>query len=122
MNMCKEFVVVVSGSREYSNIQKIYNELQNILDEHNNVVIVEGGANGADAIAALFAKEKGIKLLTFNADWDKYKKAAGGIRNQQMLDECNPDLVIAFPLPKSKGTYDMIRRANIDGYNLKVIQ
>ena len=54
-----------------------------------------------------------MRVLAFPADWDKYHKAAGHIRNQQMLTEGKPTLVLAFhhDLARSKGTKDMVRRA-----------
>ncbi len=53
----------------------------------------------------------------FPAAWDKYGKAAGPIRNQQMIDEGRPDFVIAFHsnVGQSRGTMDMLCRANKAG-------
>lgn len=88
-------------------------------------VIIQGGAAGADRMARDFAKANGILCEQYNADWDNmdvepcvprkrkdgsiYNAAAGGIRNQRMLDEGRPDVVIAFP--GGAGTADMVRRA-----------
>ena len=54
-----------------------------------------------------------MKVIKFPAEWDKYGKAAGVLRNQQMLDEGYPDLVVYFhkDLENSKGTKDMVTRA-----------
>lgn len=75
--------------------------------------IIEGGAPGADTCAFWWSKMHGIKARTFRADWDKHKKAAGFIRNQQMLDEGKPDLVVAYP--GGNGTADMVSRAKKAG-------
>jgi hypothetical protein len=58
----------------------------------------------------------------FYADWDKHGRAAGPIRNQQMLDEGKPDLVVAFLLPQGSGTLDMIRRTEKAGIEVRVIE
>jgi hypothetical protein len=47
------------------------------------------------------------------ADWEKLGRSAGPIRNQAMLDEGRPDLVVAFP--GHHGTADMVRRARAAG-------
>jgi hypothetical protein len=84
--------------------------------------VMEGGAKGADAAARAWACRPFspgvlIEHFPFPADWDKYGKAAGPIRNQQMLDEGHPDMVIAFhdDLTNSKGTKDMVKRAKKAG-------
>lgn len=71
-------------------------------------------------MAAEIAQGFGVpkeRILAYPADWDKYHRAAGHIRNQQMLAEGKPTLVLAFhhDLAKSKGTKDMVRRALKEG-------
>lgn len=82
-----------------------------------DLVIVHGGApKGADAMADRIGRRWGIKVEKVPADWDKYGKAAGFIRNQQMLDEHHPDVVYAFrAYGKSNGTDDMCARAQAAG-------
>lgn len=80
----------------------------------------EGEARGADRLAAEAARRLGIpshRILRFPAKWGKYGKAAGPIRNQQMLDEGKPTLVLAYhnDLENSKGTKDMVSRAEAAG-------
>lgn len=86
-----------------------------------SVTFISGKAKGADSLGEKYAKEWGAKVLEFPADWDKYGKRAGPIRNQQMLDEGKPDLVVAFPTKNSKGTYHMIRIAKEAGVETIVI-
>lgn len=75
--------------------------------------IISGMADGADAFGARFARHFNLKLHEFPADWSRYGKGAGHMRNQQMLDEGKPDVVIAFP--GGKGTADMVKRARFAG-------
>lgn len=76
--------------------------------------MIHGGARGADEGAADWGKsEPGVTVVAYPADWKKHGKAAGPIRNQRMIDEGKPDVVIAFP--GGRGTADMIRRAEAAG-------
>ena len=63
-------------------------------------------------------------VRAFPAKWNEHGKAAGPIRNQQMLTEGKPDLVIAFNdyLPNSKGTLDMVTRARRAGVAIEIIE
>lgn len=84
-----------------------------IVDGKVDFTIIEGGAKGADFLARVWAKFLHIPYIEFPADWKKYGKAAGPIRNQQQLDEGKPDIVVAFP--GDRGTADMVRRAKKAG-------
>lgn len=75
--------------------------------------MIEGEAKGADKMARYWAGQNGIPVEPYPALWDKYSRAAGPIRNQQMLDEGKPTYAIAFydrPRDESRGTADMVRR------------
>lgn len=76
-------------------------------------LVIEGEAKGADLLASDAAFYFGIPVLRFPADWDKYGRAAGPIRNTQMLKEGKPDLVVAFHdnINASKGTLNMVQQA-----------
>lgn len=87
--------------------------LARVLDQHGIAELAEGGAKGADELARQWAASRGVPVRTFEAHWHLHDKAAGGIRNQRMLDEFKPDAVIAFP--GGKGTADMVRRATAAG-------
>lgn len=78
-----------------------------------NIEIIQGGADGADRCARDWASGSGHRCRTFEADWKAYGKGAGPMRNQRMLDEGRPDLVVAFP--GGRGTADMMRRAKAAG-------
>ena len=66
-------------------------------------------ARGADRFAQEWANANGVAWIVYDANWTKHGRAAGPIRNQQMLDEGRPTLVVAFP--GGRGTADMVRRA-----------
>jgi hypothetical protein len=67
------------------------------------------------------AREPDRQIKPYPADWDKYGKAAGPIRNKQMLDEGNPEKVIAFRFKNSRGTQNMINQAEKAGIKTIVI-
>ncbi len=112
-------VVLVCGSRFYSDYAKIYDYLKRL----NASQVLAGGCRGADTLAVRAARSLGVPFREFPADWQRFGKAAGPMRNQQMLDEGGPDLVVAFHphLEESKGTKDMVHRAIAQGIPLWLV-
>lgn len=84
--------------------------------EYNFTHLIHGGAFGADYIADHWARyhQPPIPVTCYAADWLTWGKAAGTIRNQQMLDEGKPQLVVAFP--GGRGTTHMLRIAKEQGF------
>jgi hypothetical protein len=110
--------ILVCGGRDYYKygefdrlMDRIYSEL--CEGEGLDCVVIQGGAKGADFLAKGWAWSMNFECLEFPADWKKHGKAAGSIRNQQMLDEGKPDVVVAFP--GGYGTRDMVDRARKSG-------
>lgn len=113
---------------EYRFVFKTLNEIINPLSKEYNpddnwlptdIIIISGKARGVDSAAIDWAVCNYAQFEEYPADWKKYPKAAGPIRNQQMVDEGKPDLVIAFP--GSRGTADMIRRSKKAGIKIMEI-
>lgn len=107
--------VIVCGGRDYDDRARVYAELDALSPD----VVIEGGANGADYCAYRWVREKrGCEgWERYEAEWDKHGRGAGPLRNQRMLDEGKPDLVLAFP--GGRGTADMVRRAERAGVPVK---
>lgn len=110
--------VVVCGSRDLvdpSPIDFMLNSLREGYGESLHVIC--GGARGADSIAYGWAVEHGVSYRVFMADWETHGKAAGPIRNKRMLEEGQPNLVLAFTndLSKSAGTRNMVALARDAG-------
>lgn len=79
---------------------------------YKDLVIIHGGAAGADDIAGIYGEKYGAEVICEPADWKTYGRSAGPIRNQKMLDDHSPDVVYAFRLDgKSNGTDHMIKIA-----------
>lgn len=85
--------VLVCGGRNYSDRNLVFAALDALAPS----AIAEGGARGADALAREWAELHGVPWQTYPAAWISHGRAAGPIRNRQMLAEFKPDLVLAFP-------------------------
>jgi ABC-type sugar transport system substrate-binding protein len=107
--------ILVCGGRAYANRQRVFEVLASLAPS----VVIEGGARGADAFAGEWADLNQVQHIQVPADWDGAGKVAGYARNQRMLDEGKPDLVVAFP--GSTGTRDMIRRAQAAGVRVLIV-
>lgn len=111
--------VLVYGGRGYSDRDRIFLELSFIHQDTPITCIIEGGARGADYLAARWSAANDLNdHARFTADWTMHGRKAGPIRNQQMLDQGKPDLVVAFP--GGSGTADMMARARKAG--VKVVE
>ena len=114
--------VLVCGGRNFNDRARVYATLDFLAKEASDVgdtidTVINGGAAGTDFIAQQWANARGVKSVQYRADWSEHGRAAGPIRNQRMLDEGKPDMVIAFP--GGRGTADMVRRARAAGVPTK---
>lgn len=105
-------LILVCGSRDYNDYEKVNNILRFYLNDIDELFILQGGAKGADALAKIWANSNGVPCVEVSANWGYYDKAAGPIRNKWML-MLEPDLVIAFP--GGPGTANMITQAKRAG-------
>ena len=124
-----EFRILVCGGREYGyrtnaetnkkerhqpDIDHIWRTLNLVRSAINRpLIVIEGEQRGVDRLAREWAEERGLDVRGFPADWNKYGKRAGFIRNSQMLKEGKPHAVIAFP--GGVGTKMMIAIARKEG-------
>jgi len=107
--------IIVAGSRYFSNKEWLYSVLDDYIKNiDDNVEIVSGHCRGADMLGEQYAKDHGIPLVLFPADWSKYGKRAGYIRNNQMAKYASEKngVLIAFPIGEARGTKMMIRIAH----------
>lgn len=102
--------VAIVGSRDFPHMDWVLREVS-FLPQGS--CVISGGARGVDRAAVLQAQEIGLETLVFPADWDKYGKRAGFLRNQQIVMAA--DRIVAFWDGESKGTahtISMAMRAN----------
>ena len=100
--------IVIGGCRNYNDYTLFSEYVKSCLSEFisDNVTIISGHCSGVDCMAERYAKENGLKCLVYPADWGKYGRAAGPIRNKALVE--NSDAIIAFWDGKSKGTKNLI--------------
>src|SRR5580698_3375593 len=110
--------IIVCGGRDFKDWFMLSAKLDALHAETPLDCVATGAAPGADTLADTWARSRGIRVERYYALWQTHGKAAGPIRNQQMLDSENPDLVVAFR--GGDGTADMVRRAK--AANVKVIE
>lgn len=106
--------VLVCGSRECNNFLPIKQVLDQLHKEFNFSCVVHGAAKGADQFAEDWANLNSIRSVAYPANWDKYGRRAGPIRNLEMITK-EPDikLVVAFfkKTAKNRGTKNMVSLA-----------
>lgn len=109
--------VLVCGGRDYRDRDKVFAVLDELLPKMSWLMC--GGAPGADTIAWDWGWSRNFHCQRYLADWKTHGPKAGPIRNQQMLTEGEPSVVIAFR--GGRGTADMIRRARAAGVEVREI-
>jgi hypothetical protein len=121
--------IIIAGSRKFNDYSKMLNKLDelgtHLLATMDDIEIVSGHASGADTLGEKFAEAYNYPLKIFPAEWDKYGKAAGPIRNEQMAKyaaEADKGILIAFPMGESRGTRNMIKLAEQYGLEIEVIE
>ncbi len=111
--------VLICGGRDWQSIEPMRAFIALLPP---GTTIIEGEARGADSMARELARERKLTVERYPADWATYGRAAGPIRNKQMLD-AEPDLVVAFHpnLSESKGTANMVSLARKKGVPVIVV-
>ena len=110
--------VLVTGDRNWKDYYLIYQALR----DAGATIVVHGGARGADIMAGDAAVVLGIPTHVYPAQWARYGRGAGPIRNKEQYDAEQPDIVFAFhnDLDSSKGTAHMVRYATSQGCDVVV--
>lgn len=112
-------IVLVTGGRNYSDIDRVFETLDQVDAKTPITRIVVGDARGADEFAAEWTAARCRACVIYKADWLKHGRSAGPRRNQKMLDDSKPSLVVAFP--GGSGTADMVSRATKAGVRVMTI-
>lgn len=122
------FAILISGSRFWSDEELIYKTLSTQSRRYQNVTLIHGDCVGADKLAAKCGLKLGFSVKSFPAQWSKFGKAAGPMRNKVMVDELlkydiNEREMIVFHdnLKQSKGTVGCIEIAMSNGITPTII-
>lgn len=106
----EEFKVIIAGGRNFNNFPLLRTKMDEFLVNKiktHQIVIVSGGARGADTLGEKYGKLKGFKIIRIKANWNKHGKAAGFVRNKEMLDIANG--VVCCWDKVSKGTGHLVK-------------
>lgn len=101
--------VAIIGSRSFSDYDFFVKEIESAVPISDITAIVSGGARGADSLGARFGQDYVIPTEIYMADWQKHGKAAGFIRNSEIVK--NSDIIVAFWDGQSRGTQDTMQKA-----------
>ena len=113
--------LIIAGCRDFNDEHIIYEGIDCFINEYGKPdLIIEGGASGVDRIAGDYARENDIPLMVFPADWNKYGRAAGPIRNGEMAKHGTH--LLAFWDGKSRGTKNMIETAKKHGLIISYVR
>ena len=112
--------LIIAGGRDFNNYELLEREANQVVSGVQNVEIISGLARGADLMGCRFAEENGYPLRGFAAEWGKFGRGAGIIRNKLMAK--NATHLLAFWDGKSRGTMHMIDYADKLGLEVKVVE
>jgi len=115
------FRVIIAGGRDFADFELLERTMDNLLaNSVDDVQVICGMARGADSLGGVYAAKKKYSVQYFPADWDKYGKAAGYKRNEQMAQ--NADALVAFWDGESRGTENMLDIAANKGIPVRIIR
>lgn len=110
--------IAVTGGRNFSNDTLVNSTLDSIHTTTPITTLIHGNCSGADSLCREWARRAGITIISRPADWKQHGRAAGPIRNREML-AMKPDLLVAFP--GGRGTADMVGAAKKAGITIHVV-
>lgn len=113
--------VLIAGCRNFNNYtvaKKYIDRCISNIRENFSVIILSGGADGADKLGERYAKENGFGIEYYLPDWKKYGRAAGPHRNKEMVEKA--DYIICFWDGKSRGTASTVRYTQNYGKPLRI--
>jgi len=106
------FKVIIAGSRSWTDYDELKKKCDYLLSEKikngEKIIIISGHASGADQLGEKYAKERNLECVIIPADWDKYGKQAGMIRNEQMAKVADACIAFFSAYSENKGTSNMV--------------
>ena len=112
--------VAIVGSRDYTDLQAVWNFVERLASRRPDAIIISGGARGVDTMAACAGRFFGLEVIELEPEWARLGKAAGHARNSDIVAAA--DILIAFWDGTSTGTKDSIDKARQKGIKVKVFE
>ena len=101
--------ILITGSRSWVRTDTIAKAIDLVVDYlGTDVIVVHGAARGADSLAGNYARSIGLTVEEHPADWERYSKRAGYIRNAEMV-ALDADVCLAFIIDNSPGATMMVK-------------
>lgn len=110
----EDFKLIICGSREFNDYEYLKSACDyNLQDKRktHNIIIISGAARGADSLGEKYAEENNFRLIKIPAEWDKYGKRAGHLRNAKMAEIANACIGFVVKGVKCPGTENMLKIA-----------
>jgi hypothetical protein len=107
--------IAIVGSRDFDRFSLVVDYVNNLPKD---TVVISGGARGVDRIATVAARNAGLLVIEYPADWENGGKGAGFARNTLIVEQA--DRVVAFWDGDSKGTLDTLKKAAAAGKLVEV--
>ena len=106
------FRVIICGGSDFNDYNLLKNKcdyyLKNRIANGENVIVVSGGSEGADSLGEKYAKERGFNIERFTANWSKYGKRAGYLKNKQMAEVGNACIAFMSSYGENKSAKNMV--------------
>jgi hypothetical protein len=109
---------IIAGSRNFTDPTLVEMAVELARNHIQVTEVVSGQCEGIDRLGEIWATTHDIPCSYFPADWDKHGKAAGPIRNSEMVNYA--DALIAVWDGRSRGTMDVIKKARTKGLKVAV--
>lgn len=120
------FKVIICGSREFDDYELLKSKCDAYLSRKFNsgeeIVIVSGTARGADLLGEEYAKERGLRVEKYPADWNKFGKKAGYLRNKKMAEVGNACIAFLSNKGENIGTRMMISIAKEKNLLIRIVE
>jgi hypothetical protein len=111
--------VIIAGTRTFTDYKLVCTVMNVIRQKYGDIQIIVGGCKGADKCGELYAIENKIPYKVYNAEWKKYGKRAGPLRNEKMSKVGN--VLVLFWDYESSGSEDMLHLAVREELDLYVM-
>ena len=119
--------VMVTGSRDWRDIETVKDALWAVIsegesDKMRDYTLIQGCASGADAIARSIAVEWGLTVEDYWPDFYGFPFAEACLRRNVAMVESNPDVLLAFPTARSRGTWHAVKAAKKAGIEVRIVK